>query len=562
MGKATKIEWCDFTFNPWRGCSKVAPGCTNCYAESHFSVKLHGIKWGTEAQGGTRVRKADWSEPVRWNRAAQRDLDDAIRAWELAQPHKPGGDIPHKRPRVFCASLADVFEDWDGPVKDHKGLDVYQCVNCNTYETGRYRMHCEKCGTFAMPVTLSDLRRDLFALIDATPNLDWILLTKRPENVLPMWPSKSMGLGPINPELSPRTQQALAETNRSLHDEIFARPNVWLLTSVSDQPTADKQIPELLKCRDLVPVLGLSCEPLLNEIDLSEFFRASHENQPNKRTALSGSGEGGVVLGGRSGEDLETQETDRRRIHPDSNTNASETDAGRDGEIEGLSSSPVHMGGGAEVHLRAAGRVASSERSDSRPDRSKSQRRRQAIQRPEKSGVADPSGEQAPCVPGIGSQDKRAAGRTQPGSTSHIEGDTEDQGTVIAGSDASENCQTVRRESIDDFGRDPGQDLGLWVICGGESGKDARPCDVAWIRSIVEQCAAAGTSCFVKQLGAHVVDSDAMAEWPVPCLETHPQQPQLKDPKGGDPSEWMENLRVRQFPNMEVESAGSQQKAT
>lgn len=74
-----------------------------------------------------------------------------------------------------------------------------------------------------------------------------------------------------------------------------------------------------------------------------------------------------------------------------------------------------------------------------------------------------------------------------------------------------------------------------WVIVGGESGPGARPCDVTWIRSVVEQCAT-GVPCFVKQLGASVVNLEYQAR--------------LADPKGGDPSEWPADLRVRQFPGV------------
>lgn len=94
--------------------------------------------------------------------------------------------------------------------------------------------------------TLDDLRRDLFALIDATPYLDWLLLTKRPENIRRMWPVFDNG-----------------EVNTAY------RHNVWLLTSIATQEDADRNVPELLKCHDLAPVLGLSCEPLLGPVDLT-----------------------------------------------------------------------------------------------------------------------------------------------------------------------------------------------------------------------------------------------------------------------------------------------------
>jgi len=88
-----------------------------------------------------------------------------------------------------------------------------------------------------------------------------------------------------------------------------------------------------------------------------------------------------------------------------------------------------------------------------------------------------------------------------------------------------------------------GKIVGLvdWVIVGGESGPKARPCNVEWIRSIKDQCQAAGVPCFVKQLGSNpVVDAGLGNEIVTAATLTHP--------KGGDPAEWAEDLRVRQFP--------------
>lgn len=100
MGQTTGIEWADHTFNPWSGCTKVNAGCTNCYAEVNYSVKMRGVKWGPH---GNRVKASDamWREPIKWNRRPQ-----------------------SHRPRVFCASLADVFEDWQGPIVDHRGAPI------------------------------------------------------------------------------------------------------------------------------------------------------------------------------------------------------------------------------------------------------------------------------------------------------------------------------------------------------------------------------------------------------------------------------------------------------
>jgi hypothetical protein len=89
----------------------------------------------------------------------------------------------------------------------------------------------------------------------------------------------------------------------------------------------------------------------------------------------------------------------------------------------------------------------------------------------------------------------------------------------------------------DEIGRRPEFVSVDWVIVGGESGPKARPCHVEWIRSIVEQCKAAGVPCFVKQLGAR------------PVLDGKPLD--LQDSKGGEPEKWPEDLRVREMPEVQ-----------
>lgn len=157
----TKIEWADYTFNPWLGCSKVSPACKNCYAES-WAKRSGLVGWGDQAKR-RRTSEANWREPLKWNR-------EAAKAGE--------------RLRVFCASLADVFED-----------------------------RPELCAW----------RYELFCLIRDTPALTWMLLTKRPENITRLWPADWVG-----PD-----------------DEWW--PNLWLGTTVENQEQADNRIPELLK---------------------------------------------------------------------------------------------------------------------------------------------------------------------------------------------------------------------------------------------------------------------------------------------------------------------------
>ena len=130
MSDTTAIEWTDATFNPWWGCTKVGPGCDNCYAEGVAKVYQHGrVLWGAGAERRVFGEK-HWNEPLAWDARAARE---------------------GRRIKVFCASMADVF-DRDAP---------------------------------------PGLRSRLWKLMVSTPNLDWQLLTKRIGNVMkaipPAW---------------------------------------------------------------------------------------------------------------------------------------------------------------------------------------------------------------------------------------------------------------------------------------------------------------------------------------------------------------------------------------
>lgn len=230
MAENSKIEWTHHTFNPWIGCTKVHTGCAHCYAEEMMDHRYGKAKWGPQ---GTRVRTSDanWRKPLAWDRAAA----------------KAG-----ERHRVFCASLADVFEDWKGPIVDSRGETLHRGKDWGSSKA--YITTHLQIGKSV--VTLDDLRRDLFRLIDATPNLDWLLLTKRPENVLRMWPHRA---GPWI-----KDGKACVESWR--------RDNVWIGTSVSDQMTAESIVPAMADIRPLVPVMFLSAEPLVGDLG-AEFVR-------------------------------------------------------------------------------------------------------------------------------------------------------------------------------------------------------------------------------------------------------------------------------------------------
>lgn len=178
MAENSKIEWTDHTFNPWIGCQKVSPGCDHCYAES-LSTRYGWTTWGPHGER-KRTAESNWKKPRMWARVARGTGN---------------------RPRVFCASLADVFDN-QAP---------------------------------------AEWRHDLFLLIHDTPELDWLLLTKRPESAYRMMP-------------------------------VGEWPNVWLGTTCEDQERADRRIPHLTDSRIKVARRFLSCEPLLGPIK----FKAEH----------------------------------------------------------------------------------------------------------------------------------------------------------------------------------------------------------------------------------------------------------------------------------------------
>lgn len=255
MGANSKIEWTHHTFNPWRGCTKVSAGCANCYAET-LSGRNHGTL-GVWGPNGTRVIASEsmWRQPLKWDREA----GERFANWQLAVQtcvSEYDSVDSYERPRVFCASLADVFEDWTGPIADSRGLlgHVYlsdgawgfgpDYVSSGYTETSNTRM-----------LTMQDVRARLFALIDATPNLDWLLLTKRPENIAKMMPKPAFDHAGWNGTL-----------DGYWHQMGKPRPNLWLGVSCENQQAADERIPHLLR----VPakVRFLSCEPLLGPVDL------------------------------------------------------------------------------------------------------------------------------------------------------------------------------------------------------------------------------------------------------------------------------------------------------
>lgn len=199
MAQNSKIEWTHHTFNPWWGCIRVSPACKHCYAET-WARRVGMDLWGAKSPRRF-FSDAHWREPLKWNREAAAE---------------------GVRRRVFCASMADVFEK-------RRELDEH--------------------------------RARLWPLIDSTPHLDWLLLTKRPEHIASMvpwgdkWPA-----------------------------------NVWLGTTAENQHWADRRIPVLLENK--AKVKFISAEPLLGSLKLNGLLLDAH---------ATGNGLNWVIAGGESG---------------------------------------------------------------------------------------------------------------------------------------------------------------------------------------------------------------------------------------------------------------------
>jgi protein gp37 len=178
MAEQSAISWTDGTFNPWIGCTRVSPGCDHCYAARDNERRKWVSAWGAE-----RRRTKTWGDPLKWNRKA------------IETGYKP---------RIFCASLADVFDN-----------EVPQ-----------------------------EWREDLWQLLRDTPNLRWIVLTKRIGNVMKMVPAD------------------------------WPLAHVGIMATMVNQEEYDR---DRFKLRDVpAPWRGISAEPLLSRIILDH---ASHRRE-------------------------------------------------------------------------------------------------------------------------------------------------------------------------------------------------------------------------------------------------------------------------------------------
>lgn len=233
MGEFTEISWADSTFNPWIGCSPVSAACDFCYAEALMDHRYGKVQWGPH---GERKRTKTWGDPPRWQRTAA----------EFFAAHG-------RRRRVFCASLADV---WDNQV----------------------------------PL---GWRVDLLDVIRQCPDLDWLLLTKRPQLIVRM-------LGQCGTDAHINVKPGLRDW---IEAWIAGEPpdNVWLGISTENQTEADRRIDGFLDVAAVVHFLSI--EPMLSHIDLSRWI---HRNRyPSRHHSINW-----MITGGESGPNA-------RLTHPD-----------------------------------------------------------------------------------------------------------------------------------------------------------------------------------------------------------------------------------------------------
>lgn len=232
----TNIQWTDYTFNPWLGCRKVAHECLNCYIVTTPPFRFRGL-----THGAVRIRTVEstWKQPLAWDRkAAENQRIVSLNAPGLSEDGK--AHYAH-RPRVFCLSLGDWLDDENVPIE-----------------------------------WLSDLLR----LIWETPNLDWLLLTKRPQN----W---SVRIGEIANIRAEGFGMKFSKISSMAHEWISGHPphNVWIGVSAGADQAAALAIP--------AKIHFLSCEPMLHELDTTHASRFNW-----------------IIFGGESGKNARGLNTD------------------------------------------------------------------------------------------------------------------------------------------------------------------------------------------------------------------------------------------------------------
>jgi protein gp37 len=261
MSEKTAIAWCDSTLNCWEGCTKISEGCANCYAATRDQRFHRGKHWGPCAPRLNHVASAT-VKALAWNKKPW-VCDGCGEATNIEQAHwcvdkiRAGQDLCFHRRRVFSLSLGD----WLDPEVPVKWL------------------------------------ADMLDVIRRCPDLDFLLLTKRPENFVPRL-SQILNLMGHHLTLEESFLRVFVENMVRGWGEVqysapeVGRQNYWLGVSVENQEAADRRIPELLRIP--AKVRFLSVEPLLEPIALQCALPSSLSDADDQFVDW-------VIVGGESG---------------------------------------------------------------------------------------------------------------------------------------------------------------------------------------------------------------------------------------------------------------------
>lgn len=397
-----------------------------------------------------------------------------------------GGTDPRTGKQMPYAGLTDRHGRWNGRVslvEEHLGDPLRWKKPRRIFVNSMSDLFHEN---------VSDEWRDqIFAVMALASQHTFQVLTKRPERMRAYLSRLDVGLRWM-------TQAGISSYPDSNHDKAITwsndgLPNVMLGVSVENQETADKRIPLLLDTPAAVRFVSL--EPQLGPVDLTQWLGGYKSNDKQRKDVSSISSNWHLPL--QQWGDSQNQEVDRGE--PDRNSSLLERNQSQESskiDIRRLSDDTVF---GREDSTQG---IPSSSSMDDRKSgghsrfyASESQKRDSERLQTGKSGSRDPIAE---CF-----------GHSSP-------------------------------EKLDPR---PGLD---WIIVGGESGPNARPFDIEWARSTVRQCKAAGTKCFVKQMGAKAYDDSARSHWENDFRGR--AWLHFKDRAGADPSEWPDDLRVQEFP--------------
>ncbi len=497
MGDKTGISWTDATWNPVRGCSRVSEGCRNCYAE-RVAARFSGPGQPYEGLATTKQVKVAASLTKRPDGTIDQRSTFASRSrWTGAVrliPEHLADPLRWKRPRrIFVNSMSDLFHEALTNEQIAAVFGVMAAAPQHTFQV------------------LTKRARRMREWFEWARKQAWEDGEDRPDYGLMLagYTGSELGDGSSTDEgdqqaaIENRINDAWARDGAdggTVWDCPWPLPNVWLGVSVENQAAADERVYELLATP--AAVRFLSCEPLLGPVDLSRWLGGSDVRQDQEGRGVRVRGGYARRDGDRSGgSDLASRTSPRTEGGRDGiepmQASACGTSTRRLSEREGDDRRQAHDG------ARASDRLVSPPRIDSGRVDDQPQERREGGQPPRESragdGLGTASSRNACAAEGPRGESER---HEEPRGEVDDEAGGGDQGSPLSGRTAEQDCGEVRSHVPARVGyRAPKDSIG-WLISGCESGPGARPCSVEWLRSLRDQCAAAGVPYFLKQANA------------------------------------------------------------